>query len=133
MPLGEWLDIWFELYAKPFLKKSTLVSYACYIKKHIKPFIGDVELSNLDGLLLQGFFNAKYKSGRLDNNGGLSEKTVLNIRQMLHAALKKACDNNLIPKNYVESVRLIKVSTPEMRVLSVDEQTRLIKALEQYD
>ena len=39
MTLAEWLDKWYELYAKPFLKTSTLVSYNGYIKNHIKPFI----------------------------------------------------------------------------------------------
>lgn len=130
MTLGEWLDNWYTLYAKPFLKTSTLVSYNGYIEKHIKPFIGAVKLSDLNGIVLQEFFNEKYVSGRLDNTGGLSEKTVLNIRQMLHAALRKALENGFISANYVEHVRLQKVSIPDMRVLSVEEQQRLITDLE---
>ena len=31
--LQDWLDTWYEIYAKPFVKKSTLVSYECYIRK----------------------------------------------------------------------------------------------------
>ena len=27
--LQDWLDTWYEIYAKPFVKKSTLVSYEC--------------------------------------------------------------------------------------------------------
>lgn len=130
--LSEWLDIWLKLYAKPFIKKSTLVSYDCYINKHIKPIIGSTKLKDLNGLQLQQFFNDKYNSGRLDKSGGLSGKTVLNIRQMLHAALQKALDNDLISKNFVEQVRLQKVRTPEIRVLTVSEQTRLINTLEAY-
>ncbi|MBQ6181688.1 MAG: tyrosine-type recombinase/integrase [Ruminococcus sp.] len=129
MTLAEWLDKWYDLYAKPFLKTSTLVSYNGYIKNHIKPFIGQIKLSDLNGIVLQKFFNEKYISGRLDNTGGLSEKTVLNIRQMLHAALRKALENGLISANYVEHVRLQKVSIPDMRVLTVDEQQRLLSAL----
>ena len=52
MTLGEWLDNWYTLYAKPFLKTSTLVSYNGYIEKHIKPFIGAVKLSDLNGIVL---------------------------------------------------------------------------------
>ena len=89
MTLAEWLDKWYDLYAKPFLKTSTLVSYNGYIENHIKPFIGQIKLSDLNGLVLQKFFNEKYKSGRLDNKGGLSEKTVLNIRQMLQLLSEK--------------------------------------------
>ena len=33
MTLAEWLDKWYDLYAKPFLKTSTLVSYNGYISK----------------------------------------------------------------------------------------------------
>lgn len=132
MTLGEWLDNWYILYAKPFLKTSTLVSYNGYIEKHIKPFIGAVKLSDLNGIILQEFFNEKYVSGRLDHTGGLSEKTVLNIRQMLHAALRKALENGFVSANYVEHVRLQKVSIPDMRVLSVDEQQRLITALDNH-
>ena len=116
MTLAEWLDKWYDLYAKPFLKTSTLVSYNGYIENHIKPFIGQIKLSDLNGLVLQKFFNEKYKSGRLDNKGGLSEKTVLNIRQMLHAALRKALENGFISANFVEHVRLQKVSIPEKAV-----------------
>lgn len=132
MTLAEWLDTWYKLYAAPYLKTATLVSYDCYINKHIKPYLGDIKLSELNGLILQKFFNDKYQSGRLDKNGGLSKKTVLNIRQMLHAALKKALENDLIAKNYVEHVRLHKVTATEMRVLTIDEQNRLLAVLNQH-
>jgi hypothetical protein len=99
------------------------------IKNHIKPFIGQLKLTDLNGIVLQEFFNEKYKSGRLDHKGGLSEKTVLNIRQMLHAALRKALENGFIPANYVEHVRLQKVSIPDMRVLTVEEQHRFVSTL----
>ena len=85
----------------------------------IKPFIGQLKLTDLNGIVLQEFFNEKYKSGRLDHKGGLSEKTVLNIRQMLHAALRKALENGFIPASYVEHVRLQKVSIPDIKLSSV--------------
>ena len=130
--LEEWLDQWYELYVKPFVKKSTLASYECYINKHIKPTIGSIKLNDLNGIILQEFFNEKYKTGRLDKTGGLSSKTVLNIRQMLHAALKNALDNDLISKNYVEQVKLHKITTPETRVLTLDEQARLLNTLQEF-
>ena len=127
--LGEWLDKWYALYAEPFLKPSTLVSYDCYIKKHIKPAIGDVLLADIDGNFLQSYFNEQYKAGRLDNNGGLSEKTLYNIRMMLHAAFRKAYENDMVKKNYVEHITLPKVFRREMRVLTVSEQSRLCHIL----
>lgn len=123
--LGDWLDNWYLLYCKPYLKPATLVSYECYIRKHIKPFIGNILLSDLNGLMLQDFFNKKYELG-------LSEKTVVNIRMMFHAALQRAYENDLIPKNYIEHIRLAKVKKKEMRVLDEDEQRRLLTALNAY-
>ena len=123
--LGEWLDRWYALYAEPFLKPSTLVSYDCYIKKHIKPTIGDVKLSDIDGNFLQSYFNEQYKSGRIDKNGGLSEKTLYNIRMMLHAVFRKAYENDMIKKNYVEHITLPKVFRKEMRVLTTEEQAKV--------
>lgn len=129
LTLGEWLDKWYALYVEPYLKQSTLVSYECYIRKHIKPFLGSIPLTDIDGMLLQNFFNEKYKSGRLDNRGGLSEKTLYNLRMMLHAVFRKALQNDLVQKNYVEHVLLPKVVHKEMRVLTLDEQNRIQSVL----
>lgn len=126
---GEWLDKWYELYAIPYLKQSTLVSYDCYIRQHIKPSLGSIPLTDIDGMVLQNFFNEKYKSGRLDKRGGLSEKTLCNLRMMLHAVFRKALQNDLVQKNYVEHVLLPKVIHKEMRVLTLDEQNRIQSVL----
>ena len=142
MTLGYWMEEWLEVYAKPHVKQSTYVSYHTYIKKHIQPEIGKIKLSGLRADMLQKFFNEKAKGGRLDKaknpetgklelkSGGLSDKTLKNIYNTLHAALKQAYENELIPKNYVELVKLNRTPPKDMRVLSRDEQKRLQGVLE---
>ncbi|MDO5558355.1 MAG: tyrosine-type recombinase/integrase [Oscillospiraceae bacterium] len=121
LTLQNWLYDWFELYAKPNIKPSTAVSYECYIRLHIVPSIGSVQLNKVNANILQAFFNSKKEH--------LSPKTMSNIRMMLHRAFKIAYQNELIKRNYVEYVILPPVKRKEMRVLTVTEQEKLLHEL----
>jgi len=135
--VGAWLDEWLEVYAKPTVKLSTYGSYETYIRGHIKPELGKIKLRNLKANMLQKFFNQKQISGRLDKvldsktkklvtkKGGLSEKTIKNMYNMIHSALKQAYKNELIQKNVSELITLPKQNRQEMRVLSLEEQQQL--------
>ena len=80
---------------------------------------------------LQDFFNERRQNGNVKGPGGLSPKTLTNIRNLLHLALEQAVQNKLIKENPVEGVRLPKNVQREMRVLSREEQDRLIRAARQ--
>ena len=43
--VGQWLDMWFENYAKLKLRPSSHQTYRGYIDNHIKPNIGHIQLS----------------------------------------------------------------------------------------
>lgn len=127
--LRQWLEEWLENYAKDSIKLSTYISYETYIRAHIKPAIGDIKMKELSVSALQKFLVGLKKSGRVDNRqGGLSAKTIRNIHQMLHAALKQAVDSNLINQNYADGAKSPKVIDREMRVLDRNEQKSLIEA-----
>lgn len=79
--------------------------------------------------LFQKFFNEKAENGRLDGKGGLSEKTLRNMYTMLSTSLKQAYENSLIKKNFVELVKLPKVTKKEMRVLTLSEEQKLLNAI----
>ena len=125
MTLEEWLNEWYDLYAKPNVKQSTAVSYEGYIRNHVVPAIGNIPLSELNVNVLQKFFN--------DKRGTHSPKTVSNIRMMMHSAFKTALMNDLIPKNYVEFVQIAIVEKKEMRVFTRQEQQKLMVALKYTD
>lgn len=126
--LGEWLDRWLEHYARPTVKPSTYCSYELYIRGHVKPLLGQWHLRDLTVDDLQDFFNDRRENGNLKGAGGLSPKTLLNMRNMLHFALAQAMQNRLIPDNPVEGVRIPRAEKKEMRVLDREEQNKLIAA-----
>ena len=131
LTLGDWMDRWLESYAKPTVKLSTYCSYEQYIRSHIKPQIGALYLNTLRVDDLQDFFNERGQNGNVKGPGGLSPKTLTNMRNLLHMALDQAVKNKLIKENPIEGVRLPKNVQREMRVLSREEQDRLIKAARQ--
>lgn len=126
--VGEWMSRWLEKYAKPSVKLSTYCSYELYIRGHVTPLIGKKYMNTLTAEDLQDFFNDRAKNGRLNGEGGLSPKTLTNIRNMLHIAFDQAVKNKIVTENLVESVRLPKAKKHEMRVLDREEQTRLMLA-----
>ncbi len=128
MTLEQWLDYWFENCSKRTLKRSTAISYRGYITNHIKPQIGLYTLSELNTEVLQDFFNFLHDKGN-SNGGGLSPKTLQNIKRMLHKSLAKAYEMDIIKKNYAEFVELPKVNQGEMRVLTIEEQALLVTEL----
>ena len=80
---------------------------------------------------LQDFFNERRQNGNVKAEGGLSPKTLTNMRNLLHLALDQAVKNKLLKENPIEGVRLPKNIQREMRVLSREEQDRLIRAARQ--
>ena len=126
--VGSWMDQWLETYARPTVKLSTYCSYEMMPRVHVKPSLGDILLVKLDPVTLQEFFNQKYSNGKTTGEGGLSAKTLRNLRNLFHLALEQARKNGLIQTNLVEGVRLPKEQKREMRVLSREEQRRLMLA-----
>ncbi len=125
----EWMERWLEIYAKPSIKSSTYTSYRTYVNGHIKPYFRNAKLQDIQPDLLQQFINSKSTGGRLDGkSGGNSAKTVLNIRNMIHAALKQAYINGLVSRNAADFVKAPKQQKKEMRVLTIEEQEALTAA-----
>ena len=126
MPISDWIASWLKDYAKPTVRHSTYLTYKRYCDKHVIPFIGKKKLKDIDCETLQKFFNGKSKEGRLDGKeGGLSPKTLLNIRNMLNLIFKQAIVNHYIPANPLTGVKLTRREPKEMRVLSLYEQEAL--------
>lgn len=128
LTVGAWMDRWLETYARPTVKLSTYCSDEMLVRAHVKPILGDIPFSRLDSITLQEFFNQKHSSGKATGGGGLSVKTLRNLRNMLHLSFEQAKRNGLINTNLLESIRLPREQKKEMRVLSKEEQRRLVLA-----
>ena len=90
--VGEWMEVWFQDYAKIKVRPSSHQTYQGYIHNHIRPNIGDIPLEKLASLDLQKFYKKLLTQGRVDRveakgqPKGLSAKTVRNIHQILSSA-----------------------------------------------
>lgn len=126
--VSEWMDTWLEKYARPTVRLSTYCSYEVFIRTHIKPEIGGRYMNTLRAEDLQDFFIELSKNGNY-RGGGLSTKSLTNIRNMMHLSFSQAVKNKVLKENLIESVRLPKGEKAEMRVLNREEQSRLIHAV----
>ena len=50
--VGNWLEVWYENYAKIKMRPSTYLTYHGYIENHIKPQLGKIPLNDLTTLHL---------------------------------------------------------------------------------
>jgi integrase len=80
------------------LRPSTLARYERETLHHINPFIGHIPLHRVTAADLDALYAALLDRGRLDGNG-LAPKTVLNIHQILRAALRDAFHRGLVTRN----------------------------------
>lgn len=117
---GAWIDTWIEKYKAPKLAPATLTSYRGNARLHLKPAIGKIPLRDLKMDQIQ----------RALNNIGGSYSTFLKNYNVIHGALEKAIELGMISKNPCKGVYFPKDDTKKMRVLSKEEQARLISALE---
>lgn len=124
---NELLDSWLRTMCFN-TKESTQARYSNLISTHIKPQLGAYEISQLTTELIETFIKQKLVDGRLDNQGGLSAKTVVAILTIIKNTIEYARYKDL-PVNCNLSRLSIKKKEREMRVLSQTEQEALINVL----
>ena len=132
--VAAWLRTWFELYAKPHIRPSTM-NYYRNIEQHIIPAIGDIPLNKLTTRDLQKFYNDLQSNGRLrkvqkKEKPGLSNSTVRGIHMMLHNALDRAVKEKLILTNPTENCIIPKIEKQEMKILHPDHISAYLNAAE---
>ena len=70
--VGNWLEVWYENYAKIKMRPSTYLTYHGYIENHIKPQLGKIPLNDLTTLHLQQFYK-KFVGGRAGRANRITE------------------------------------------------------------
>ncbi len=131
--VGQWMDLWFENYAKLKVRASSHQTYAGYIKNHIKPNIGDLPIEKLSSLELQKFYKKLLTEGRVPRiesekqPKGLSAKTVRNINQVISSAMDMAVEQKIILTNPTKSCALPKVEHKEMHTLPAEQLSAFLR------
>lgn len=121
--LEEWLCS-----VKNHVKESTMAKYQFYVYRHIVPELGQILLTKLTSDDIESFKIRKLDHGRVDKEGGLSSKTVMDLLSVLKLALmygeeKKYFMNGQIK---IHNPRQIK---PHINILTQEEQQRLEKTI----
>ncbi|MDY4970742.1 MAG: site-specific integrase [Lachnospiraceae bacterium] len=124
---GQIADEWLQL-RKSMVKESTYANYANIIERHLQPELGKVYLSAVTSEMLETFLNQKLQNGRLDGKGGLSTKTVADMRSVIKLVLQYARRRNY-PCRADIYISCPGVKMPEIQIFTRQEQARLEKVL----
>lgn len=119
LTVGQWLDIWQKDYWGN-LKPATVQAYEAAIRKHIKPALGAVRLTELHPHMVQGFINGME---------GYSPTTVRMSYRVLHNALEKAVDLDYIPRNPSDRCELPRQDREEVHPLDDQQLATLLLAV----
>jgi integrase len=104
--LGRFLtDEWLPA-VRMTVEPSTWASYSRYLRLHVLPRIGHLQLTRLDAGVLNRFYADLLEGGRRDGKpGGLSPRSVRYIHSILGRALREAVAWGLLNRNVVTSAQ----------------------------
>ena len=137
--VGQWMEVWFEHYAKVKVRPSSHQTYRGYIDNHIKPNIGKIPLEKLTSLELQKFYKKLLTNGRVDRlesrhqAKGLSPKTVRNIHQIISSSMNLAREQKQIAVNPVEGCSRPRLEHREMQILPVEQLQSFLREARDSD
>ena len=135
MPFGEWVEYWYETYSKPTSRPSTQRNYETYIRKYIKPRLGNIPLSKVstkDVQQLCTWMKTEARVDRSDGKTGVADRQILNCYSLCSRALDRAVKENLIAQNPAIGCKLSPIKQEEMKILSREAMQKvLIQAKEE--
>lgn len=118
MTVGTWLDAWAADYLVG-VKTSTVQVYKNNIRRHIKPALGAVPLSELRPHMVQQFIN----------DLELSPASVRLAYKVLHQALERAVKLSYIPRNPAAECELPRLEQKEIHPLDDGQAAALLRAV----
>ncbi len=125
MKLNEWLDIWLNKYQRTTIKLRTYLKYMDIIEKHVNPILGEYELDDLSGNVLQEFVLYKLNNGNLVTKGKLSDNSVIAIVSLLKQTLKQAVFLGVASIEYTSHIKSPSIKEKEVAAFNRTEQQKL--------
>ena len=130
--VAQWLQTWYDLYAKQNIRESTQLQYSYFMNQLVIPQIGEIPLSQLTGLRLQILYQDLRTNGTVHSQkragSGLSPKTVRCVHMLLHAALEQAVRVGIIAKNPTMECKPPKLERKEMKVIQPEQIGNYLQA-----
>lgn len=121
----EWIWNWLSN-KKDYIKESTYANYSNIISNHIASDLGKYYIYKLNNKILQDYLISKYKTGRLDRKGGLSNKTIRDIIAIIKSSLKAAVKEDIIESINLDFTYPKSTNKEKIYTLSKEDQNKLI-------
>lgn len=118
---GEYAEVWFNVYKKPYLRRNSADALRNALDNHIFPYLRDVPLKKVSPMQIQ-----MVVSSLTGKSKSLNDKVI----QILRGVFNAAVDNNLIAKSPVPAkIKSKGVRTKEKTALTADQSKRLLDAV----
>lgn len=129
MLFADAVHAWLQAVA-PQVDAVTLQGYQITAKKHIIPYFEQrgALLTEVTHQLLQTYLDEKFACGRLDGRGGLAPASLRQHKNVLFQTLSLAVENEWIPANPCERVRLPQKSAPKASFYNAQQIQDLLQA-----
>ena len=127
MLVADWLGQWLEITAAE-VRPVTHERYADAVRLYLAPALGHIKMRDLAPAHIQASFSGWATSGRHRGEGGLARSTLGLLRKVLHAALQRAVELEMIARHPMEPLRrrLPTGKAPEARVLDLEATSALL-------
>ncbi|MSR60017.1 MAG: site-specific integrase [Planctomycetaceae bacterium] len=119
--LAEFLDRWLEDTVRTNKRASTYASYKQLVEKHVKPFIGGVQLARLSPANVGSLYATLERSGK---SGRLRQM----VHAVLHRALERAIKLGQVPRNVCDAVERPEAPRHEITPLTLDQTATFLHA-----
>ncbi len=123
LTLGAYLDRWLDAAARPRVRARTLDDYTEYLKRYVRPALGDKRLSDVRPLDVQKLYSDMQARA-------LSPRTVRYAHTILSSAFKQAVKWGMLARNPCQMVEIPRQVRREMYALSATEAARFLGAAE---
>lgn len=109
-------------------KHSTYVKYYNIVKNHIIPILGKYKMQTLNTAQIKDFVNYRLNYGNLNNDGGLSSKTVKDFVSVIRLIIAFAHSLSIICPAKTDEIKITE-NQPTISVLSDSQTERLTEFL----
>jgi len=104
------------------VKESTYSHYCWLANTHIRPYLGDFEIDDIDSITIENFISFQIFKGRVNKDGGMSSKSVKDILSLLKSIIKYGYEKKLVKDNVISSVHAPKVIKKQIEIFSEEER-----------
>ena len=115
---------------QPMITPSTFASFTLIAENHLIPYFGKRKIGSITEKDVQEYIQYLYNSGRLDNTGGLTVKTIRDVILVFRLSMEYAYKIRAIPLLNWDLIEYPKDMNPKKVIsLSKDQELALIQCI----